>query len=199
MKMQTVVAAAALALALSARAEQWFDADIANIDDWPVTEGWTNTGNTTYADGTISLEGASGLTYTASPTKTLGSSEAVTVTTTMKLTAYDADDPDDLPEVPEDAKAAIIAVNDGSTLSYMGLAKVETANNWVALTGATPTEGASVAISISLLDGMVQYKVGDTVLTSGNDAEWLEVVASGTVSNVVYNGTGKISALSGMT
>ncbi len=193
MRMKSVVAAAALAFALSSNADQWFDADIANISSWPAAD-WSNTDNTSFENSAIKLDGASNLTYTAPSSTNLNRETIITVTTTMKFTAYEKDD---FPAFPLDGKAGVIVMETDSGLAYYGLAKVDSANTWVKLTGATPTEVSEVDVIMSLKGDKVQYKIDSDVLAY-SDETWLDVVASGAVSETVYSGIGEISSLRGV-
>ena len=70
MRMKSVVAAAALAFALSSNADQWFDAKIADIG---LSANWSHTENTSFENSAIKLDGASNLTYTAPSSTNLSS------------------------------------------------------------------------------------------------------------------------------
>ncbi len=197
MKTHTIAAVAGLALALCSQAEPtpWFNANIANLQSWP-TQDWSNTENTTFSDGAIKLENVTNnltYTYTASPSQNLDGTSTVVIKSSMLFTAYDSDE---MPEPPSGIKAGLIVVDNGESTSYYGLVT----NVWTALTGATPDLTSAVEVTMSLLPGKVQYKVGTAELTAAGQS-WLasNSGSSDTVSQVLYNGTGEIHTLAGET
>ena len=194
MKTHTIAAAVGLALALCSQAStSWFDADISNIQSWPAQD-WSNAENTTFSDGAIKLENVTNnLTYTATPSQNLDGTSTVVIKSSMLFTAYDSDE---MPEPPSGIKAGLIVVDNGESTSYYGLVT----NVWTALTGPTPDLTSAVEVTMSLLPGQVQYKVGTAELTAAGRS-WLasNSGSSDTVSQVLYNGTGEIRTLAGDT
>ena len=205
--------AVAALVSFLAGAATWFDAGVSGYDGWP-TDGankivsagvWTNTVDTSYADGRIKIyKGADDSLLFALDKqlhKDISTESSEVVTTLRFLTAYELSAP------IQDAKGAVcvLASDDDSVTNYLGLVKdpVGGTNTWKVFVGAVPddTKVCDVKISSRVESGVVQvrYEIDGAALTLGGN-EWNAVVASDTtVSAIGFAGSGDVTNLSGLT
>lgn len=221
MKKPAVIASAfALACGLSAFAgsASWFDAKISTYTDaaaWNTTAGIMGG---SWAEGaldaaTLDTTGeAAKLVVDADETAPLKfnategrapADGAVTVNSKITFNAFESTS---LPDVPDGAKAGIIAVKTGdTTYAFYGLVKDGDANAWKPLAGAAPESAedlANVPVAVTVAQVpdsdpvayTVTYKVNDTLL-SYNEATAIPVIA-GEITAASYSGCGEVSALS---
>jgi len=194
MKHKAMLACAfALALVFGASATEWFsDAVTAYPTRWEGTEYVTQgTGlsikTTSDPDGVV--------TYTPDDVADLSETDAQVVSS-VKFTAFEADD---IPAVPETAKAGLILVDEQAEgTNFYGLVKVGTTNEWakLAYTGV-PTLDAAMTAKVTIRCGKVRYAIGDAVLGDG----WYNIYLPGeqTVTNVSFKGIGDVMSLTGAT
>lgn len=212
MKLKTLLAAAlAVAVSYAAQATAWFDAGISTYTAWPVgpiseagswSDGMAGVAalcgeeNAKYLQLTNS---AAELSFTA---LTAIDSTAVlpTATASVKFTPYDFDG---LPDVPENAKGAVIVVQeDDESYSYRVLKAnaARTANEWsTAITTVSPDLDHAVAVSISYSSvgslATATYKIGSTQIASMP----ICVTTAPTASVMAFKGLGEVASLVGTT
>jgi len=171
------------AVALFSDNETWFDGGIE--EGWPEKAkngGWSNTNGTTYADSklTVSALAETPLTFTADVAKVTSDYKA-TISSTVGFTAFE-----ELPTVPTDAKAGVIAFTNGT---FWALAKGNADYNvWKDTLIAT---NAEVKIDVTFIDAnTVEYKIGDNTPVT-NTVKTVE-----SVRNVCMSGDGTLAGLS---
>ena len=199
-KLAVMAGVAAFAASLFADPISWFDAKISEYEsgEWPdlVTvqpeNGSWESGaeNVTWDGGALQLQNADApLVFAADNPKALAST-VPTVTSEILFTAYDEDDK---PEIPADAKGGIIVCEDAQgTLSYWGVAKVESANAWVKLDG-TPDLTIPAMVSVTVTGSTVTYQI-DYGTPQTKD---ILIAADSSVSKATFQGVGSVSVLAG--
>jgi len=186
MKKLMVAVASAMAVGLAAQAEEWFNAKIDTYTEWPTNNAaefkgeWSNQNGATLEDSKleVSANESTPLTFTATDSKPLANND-VKITSTLTFTMFD-----ELPAVPAEAKAGVIACND----YFYVLAKGDgDENEW------TPTNiGFSDAVEVTVTfesDSSVTYKIGEETSTN------VTVKAVEAVSKVCMSGDGAIAGL----
>ena len=199
-----------------AAAIPWFDADIANYQDWP-TDGsaktvecvgaWTGTEWATL----FGNEGARRVSFEANPDQPLEFTAESTRMASDELTIAFASRfaPGMVPELPPvGAKGALTVVESegGGGSVYYGLVQEPNgaSNIWTALSGATPVSDRDVQVEISLRESngrrQVRYAVDGVALRASNQ-EWLGICMAADASVAVLGcyGTGELAAVSGTT
>ncbi len=208
----------ATAVAAVARGVSWFDAGVANLDDWP-TDGsdkvlagagtWRNTLSAVLLGETGARKLQLGATrehpLEFEPASVRSVERVVTVSFGIQFSAGSL--PTDVDPMMKGAVTVVSAEETGSAETYYGLVKnsAGSANVWTPLTGVMPDTEREVTVGITVrkVEGVyqVRYTVDGAVLqtTSG---EWSAIVFPNDDGDVVAMGcygTGQISALSGET
>lgn len=204
-----VTAAAAVAFMFGVQAaladNAWFRADIPafpNSGDQTVNGTWCSDAASiaeydAVSEAVVLTDSSKTLSFTTADAGRDPSVYNLEVTSEMSFTPYDSND---LPEVPAEAKVAIITVADGTETNYYGLAKdTNGSNTWVRLYGATPSL-SPVEVKITLFNGgesiCANYKVGDTTLTlDGDDQVDVPIACEGFVTSANYRGVGSVKSL----
>lgn len=186
MKKLMFAVASAMAVGLVAQAaEQWFDGGIA--DGWPTAPSmdggaWSNTEGSAFAESkvTVSADESAPLTFTATTAKQVAD-DTVTINSTLTFTPFD-----ELPDVPEEAKAGVISY-DGN---FYVIAKGDEVNEWTD-SGISAKDSAVVKVTFIDADTAV-YDIDGSVSTN-------DIVAITEVSKVCMSGDGAISGLTAQT
>ena len=188
----------------------WFDAHVPRYERWPAdamlaSGGAWSSGDTALAEvATLRTDGALAfnakddrLVFTASDAKDLSSEKSVTVVSDMEVFHYE---PATLPPVNPSWKGGVLAVNDGGSLSYYGLAKSGAVNVWTKLDGPdVAAEGSVVRLEVTLMkkgtDTFVQYRIGGQLCACNGESDIAIAVQGETIRAVGYGGTGAIRSL----
>ena len=206
--------AATFLLAFSVSAAGWFDAGIGGYTQWPpkadaVQNGvWTNESSTvalselaelsgTAPAATLDVDATDGsLDFRSSPLDFETDTESSVISLRVAFTPYD---PAKLPVFDPKTKAGVILVKDGTTAKVHYLAKSADAdaNVWTASNCSVDDAKALQDVTITLkrtADALcATYEVGETVVASDVEVH----AAEAKVSNVRFDGNGKLAALSG--
>ena len=188
----------------------WFDAHVSRYERWPddamlASGGAWSSGDTALVDAaTLRADGALAfnakddrLVFTASDAKDLSSEKSVTVVSDMDVVHYQ---PATLPPVDPGWKGGVLAVNDGGSLSYYGLAKSGAVNAWTKLDGPdVAAEGSVIRLEVTLMkkgtDAFVQYRIGGQLCACNGESDLAIAVQGETIRAVGYGGMGAVRSL----
>ncbi len=198
--------------------DSWFNAGVANLDDWP-TDGsdkvlaGAGTWRNTLSAVLLGEAGVRRLQLGATrehplefePAVVRSAERVVTVSFGIQFSAGSL--PTEVDPMMKGAVTVVSAEATGSAETYYGLVgdSAGGANVWVPLTGATPDTEREVTVGITVrkVEGVyqVRYTV-DGVALQTSSGDWAEIVFPNDDGDVVAMGcygTGQISALSGAT